>query len=183
MKITIQQSCTFLHTKQLHVQGLPNKDTVYLNGRLLAESQYAPSRSCDPPTCPSFTVAFLGPKENAKLVDITHAPLHVSHAAPHRKYRKIFRQSAAPSQPYQNFALKLLSKYKVTPTLSTSYLHCTPPAVHFSKPYIATSLPLSEGRAGKFRTYTALPSPSSSFIHKVSLSHPWFVFKGFMGPR
>jgi hypothetical protein len=55
---------------------------VYFNAGLLAESQHAPSRSCDPPTCSSFTVAFLGPKQNADLVVIIHAPLHVSHAAP-----------------------------------------------------------------------------------------------------
>jgi len=91
-----------------------------------------------------------------------------------------FFANAQPTQPYENFVLKLSSKHKVRLTLSTSCLCRILPAVHFPKPYIATGLPLPEGRAGKCRDCNVLhPIP---FFYSQTLFHPWFVVKGFMWP-
>jgi hypothetical protein len=51
------------------------------NARLLARSKVASGRSCDWPTRSRFSVVFLGPRANAKLVPKFHVALHASHAA------------------------------------------------------------------------------------------------------
>jgi hypothetical protein len=50
------------------------------NAGLLARSQFASGRSCDRPTRSRFSVVFLGPIVNAKLVPKFHIALHASHA-------------------------------------------------------------------------------------------------------
>ena len=152
---------------------------MYWNVGLLATGQYASSRSSDQPTCPRLSVFFLGPRANAELLVKIQAPLHVSHAAP-IETNVIFFANAQPTQPYENFVLKLPSKHKARPTLSSSFLCCILPAVRFPKPYIPTRLPLPEGRAGKCRDSNALhPIP---FFYSQTLSHPWFVVKGCIWP-
>jgi hypothetical protein len=51
------------------------------NAGLLARSQFAFGKSCDWPTRSRFSVVFLGPRANAKLIPKFHVALHASHAA------------------------------------------------------------------------------------------------------
>jgi hypothetical protein len=51
------------------------------NTGLLARSQFAFGRSCNLPTRSRFSVVFLGPRANAKLVPKLHVALRASHAA------------------------------------------------------------------------------------------------------
>jgi hypothetical protein len=51
------------------------------NAGLLARSQFASGRSYDRPTRSRFSVVFLAPRANAKLVPKFHVALHASHAA------------------------------------------------------------------------------------------------------
>jgi hypothetical protein len=51
------------------------------NAGLLARSQFASWRSCNRPTLSRFSLVFLGPRANAKLVPKFHVALHASHAA------------------------------------------------------------------------------------------------------
>jgi len=53
---------------------------VYLKARLLGRSHYASGRSCDRPTRSRFSVVFLGPIANAKLVPQIHVAFHASHS-------------------------------------------------------------------------------------------------------
>jgi hypothetical protein len=67
------------------------------NAGLLARSQLASGRSCDLPIRSSFTVGFLGPRENAGLLPKFHVALHASHAALPMVKLKVSPQYSTPN--------------------------------------------------------------------------------------
>jgi hypothetical protein len=75
--------------------GTNARDRVFNTGRM-ARNQFASGRSCNRPTQTRFSVFFLGPRANAKLVPKFHVALHASHAAVQTVILKI--------SPYTNVA-------------------------------------------------------------------------------
>jgi hypothetical protein len=67
------------------------------NAGLLARSQFASGRFCDWQTLSRFSVVFLHPRANAKLVPKFYVALHASHAALPMETLKI--------SPYTNVTL------------------------------------------------------------------------------
>jgi hypothetical protein len=65
--------------KKTHI-GTSVRALVF-NPGLLAKSQFASGRSCDRPTRARFSVVFLGPRANAKLVPKSHVALQALHSA------------------------------------------------------------------------------------------------------
>jgi hypothetical protein len=65
---------------------------------LLARIQLAYGRSCDRPTRSSFSVVFLGPRENSDFLPKFYDALQLSHAVL-TVIKSIFRVNEAPS-PY-----------------------------------------------------------------------------------
>jgi hypothetical protein len=80
IKTSVNQTVYVFYNKATSQIGTNVRAGVFDAG-LLARSQFASGRSCDRPTRSRFSVVFLGPRANAKLVPKFHVALHASHEA------------------------------------------------------------------------------------------------------
>jgi hypothetical protein len=106
--------------------------------------------------------------------------MHAFHAALPKINFKIFAKTQI-SQRDQNFGIMMPSKHKIQSTRSISFLCGIHSTTHFASPYflhfpafyLATSLPLSKGRAGTaLRTFRAANFPDfPPPRYKCSASH------------
>jgi hypothetical protein len=79
--IFVKTTCKCFQRKEKKTQIGTSVRARVFNAGLLTRSQFASGRSCDRPIRSRFSVVFIVPRANAKLVPKVHVALHASHAA------------------------------------------------------------------------------------------------------